>query len=49
VAFNELVARDPVVTAHLTEEDLKAALDFQAQVGLAAMFVDRLLARHPGA
>ncbi|MHC4089592.1 MAG: adenylosuccinate lyase [Planctomycetota bacterium] len=49
VAFSELVARDPVVTAHLAKEDLTRALDLQNQVGLAAMFVDRVVARHRGA
>jgi adenylosuccinate lyase len=49
VAFNELVARDPVVTKHLAEEDLARALDFRNQVGLASVFVDRLVARHRGA
>ena len=49
VAFDEIVARDPVVTAHLGEEDLERILDFRNQVGLAAMFVDRLVTRHRGA
>jgi 3-carboxy-cis,cis-muconate cycloisomerase len=46
VAFSELVARDPVVTAHLAKKDLKRALDLRTQVGLAATFVDRVVARH---
>lgn len=46
VAFSELVARDPVVTAHLAKKDLTRALDFRNQVGLGAMFVDRVVARH---
>ena len=46
VAFSELVARDPVVTAHLAKKDLTRALDVRNQVGLAAMFVDRVVARH---
>jgi len=46
VAFSELVARDPVVATHLTEEDLMRTLDLRNQVGLAAMFVDRVVVRH---
>jgi adenylosuccinate lyase len=46
VAFSELVARDPVVTAQLTKKDLTRVLDLRNQVGLAAIFVDRVLARH---
>jgi adenylosuccinate lyase len=46
VAFSELVARDPVVTAHLGKEDLTRALDLRNQVGLGAMFTDRVVARH---
>ena len=49
VAFSELVTRDPVVTANLAKEDLTRALDLQNQVGLATMFVDRVLTRHRGA
>jgi adenylosuccinate lyase len=49
VAFSELVARDAVVTANVAKEDLTRALDLQAQVGLATMFVDRVVARHRGA
>jgi adenylosuccinate lyase len=46
VAFSELVARDPVVTANLAKKDLTRALDLRNQVGLAAMFVDRVVERH---
>jgi adenylosuccinate lyase len=46
VAFSELVARDPVVTANLAKTDLTRALDLRNQVGLAAMFVDRVVERH---
>jgi adenylosuccinate lyase len=49
VAFSEIVARDPVVTKHLTKEDLTRALELSNQVGLAGMFVDRVIARHRGA
>ena len=49
VAFSELVARDPVVTANLGKEELAQALDLQNRVGLATMFVDRVVARHRGA
>ena len=46
VALSELVARDPVVTANLAKTDLTRALDLRNQVGLAAMFVDRVVERH---
>jgi adenylosuccinate lyase len=46
VALSELVARDPVVTANLAMDDLTRALDLRNQVGLAAMFVDRVVERH---
>jgi hypothetical protein len=46
VAFNEIVARAPVVTKHLAAEDLTRALELGSQVGLAATFVDRVVARH---
>ena len=46
VAFCELVARDPVVTAHLAKEELRRTLDLRNQVGLGALFVDRVVARH---
>jgi 3-carboxy-cis,cis-muconate cycloisomerase len=48
-AFNEIVARDPVVTEHLGKEELERALDLRNQTGLAATFVDRVVARHRGA
>lgn len=46
VAFNELVARDPIVTEHLSEEELARALDLRSQIGLAGTFVDRVVANH---
>ncbi|MBT8336781.1 MAG: hypothetical protein KJO11_09270, partial [Gemmatimonadetes bacterium] len=49
VAFSEIVAADPVVTKHLSGEELARALELPSQVGLAGMFVDRVVARHRGA
>lgn len=46
VAFSELVALDPVVTTHLAKKELTRVLDLRNQVGLAAVFVDRVVARH---
>ena len=48
-AFSEIVARDPVVMKHLGTEELALALDLRNQTGLAATFVDRVVARHRGA
>ena len=45
-AFSEIIARDPIVTQHLTEEQLARALALPSQVGLAPKFVDRVVARH---
>lgn len=45
-AFDEIVSRDPVVTEHLAPDDLTRALALQSQIGLAVMFVDRVVARH---
>lgn len=46
VPFNELVARNPIVTGHLSEEELARALDLRSQIGLAGTFVDRVVANH---
>lgn len=48
VAFSEIVSRDPTVSEHLSRDDLAQALDLRNQVGLAGMFVDRVVARHRG-
>jgi adenylosuccinate lyase len=48
VAFSEIVSRDPVVAEHLSKEELAQALDLRSQVGLAGLFVDRVVARHRG-
>jgi adenylosuccinate lyase len=47
-AFSDIVSRDPVVTEHLDEAELAHALALPSQVGLAGMFVDRVVARHRG-
>lgn len=46
LAFSDIVSRDPIVSEHLSSDELAKALDLQNQIGLAPMFVDRVLARH---
>lgn len=48
VAFSEIVSSDATVSQHLSKSELAEALDLRSQVGLATMFVDRVVARHRG-
>ena len=42
----ETLASDPAVTAHVSRADLAAALEPGAYLGMAAAFIDRVLAAH---
>jgi adenylosuccinate lyase len=49
VAFSEIVSQDPTVSEHLSKDELAEALELRNQIGLAGLFVDRVVERHRNA